>query len=79
MSRSTVKADNGGPRQRVLLKPEVCERVGLSFPTIWKLMREDKFPRSRVLGDQKVCWIESEIEDWINALPQRSYKSREVA
>jgi predicted DNA-binding transcriptional regulator AlpA len=58
---------------RLLSKPEVLDRVGVTFPTIWKWMREGKFPRSRECG-AKACWIESEVESWIAALPMREYK-----
>jgi prophage regulatory protein len=58
---------------RLISKPEVLDRVGVTFPTIWKWMREGKFPRSRELGG-KVAWIESEIEAWIAALPVRRLK-----
>ncbi len=61
------------PEIRLLSKPEVLDRVGVTFPTIWKWMREGTFPRSRELGG-KVAWIEAEIEAWINALPVRRLK-----
>lgn len=63
---------------RLISKPEVLDRVGVTFPTIWKWMREGKFPRSRELGG-KSCWIESEVEAWINALPTRRLKGDEAA
>jgi predicted DNA-binding transcriptional regulator AlpA len=60
---------------RLLSKLEVLDRVALSFPTIWKLMREGKFPAARELGKSgKSFWLESEIEAWIAALPVREYK-----
>jgi prophage regulatory protein len=58
---------------RLIFKPEVIERTGVSFPTLWAWMREGKFPRSRVLG-KKVCWIEAEVEAWMRALPIRTLK-----
>lgn len=58
---------------RLISKPEVCDRVGVTFPTIWKWMREGKFPRSRELGG-KAAWIEAEVEAWIASLPERQYK-----
>lgn len=63
---------------RLISKPEVLDRVGVTFPTIWKWMREGKFPRSRELGG-KSCWIKSEVEAWINALPTRRLKGDEAA
>jgi predicted DNA-binding transcriptional regulator AlpA len=62
-----------GAPARLLSKPEVLDRVALTFPTIWKLMRENKFPRGRIVGG-KTCWIEAEVEAWIAALPEREYK-----
>jgi predicted DNA-binding transcriptional regulator AlpA len=57
---------------RLISKPEVCDRVGRTFPTIWKWMRDGEFPRARDLGG-KPAWIESEVEAWITGLPKREY------
>ncbi len=59
---------------RLIFKPEVLHRVGLSFPTIWKMMRQGRFPPARIIGD-KSAWIESEINDFLAGLPLRRYKS----
>jgi prophage regulatory protein len=58
---------------KLLFKAQVLERVGLSYTTIWKWMRQGNFPRSRVAGG-KTCWIESEINAWIEARPVRKLK-----
>jgi predicted DNA-binding transcriptional regulator AlpA len=63
---------------RLISKPEVLDRVGRTFPTIWLWMREGKFPRARDLGGRP-AWIESEVEEWIAALPVRRLKGDEVA
>ena len=66
--------DNSRKTQvRLISKPEVLDRVGVTYPTIWLWMREGKFPRSRELGG-KAAWIESEIEAWITARPTRKLK-----
>lgn len=59
----------------LLSKKEVCRRVGLSFPTIWKMMQmqRDEFPRSYQVGG-KTMWIEAEIDTWIMTRPLRPYK-----
>jgi predicted DNA-binding transcriptional regulator AlpA len=64
----------GSPPARLIFKPEVLHRVGLSFPTIWKLMQLGSFPRARIIGG-KSAWIESEISDFIATLPLRRYKN----
>ena len=64
---------------RLISKPEMLRRVAsVSFPTIWKLMRDGKFPRSRNLGG-KAAWIESEVSDWIRDRPVIKLKGEEGA
>jgi prophage regulatory protein len=62
-----------GGEERLLFKPEVIERTGLSFPTIWGLMRKGEFPRSRIVGGRS-AWLSSEIDAWIRRLPVRKLK-----
>jgi prophage regulatory protein len=59
--------------KRLIFRREVLRRVGLSYPTIWKMMREGRFPRSRVCGG-KSAWLEEEIDTWIEGLPLRRLK-----
>ena len=61
-----------GDGPRVLLKSQVLERINVTFPTLWAWMRDGKFPRARQMGSQTV-WLESEVNDWITALPIREY------
>lgn len=49
---------------------EVGVRVRLSKPTIYKLIRKDDFPRQLRLCENKVAWLEREIESWIAARAQ---------
>lgn len=50
----------------VLLKlPEVRERVALSTPTIYRLIKKGDFPRPVHLGPRAVAWVEDEVETWI--------------
>jgi predicted DNA-binding transcriptional regulator AlpA len=72
--RSAVEQARPPPPVRLLSRNEVCARIGVSYPTIWKWMRDDRFPRSRVMNDGKICWIESEVEKWILNLPVQTLK-----
>jgi prophage regulatory protein len=69
-------ADRGSD-VRLWSKGEVLERVGLSFPTVWKMMRAGTFPRARYLGPQKTMWLASEIENWIMSTPLRRFKGED--
>lgn len=71
-----IDEPQGKRRMRFLTKAEVCERVRLTFPTIWKKMREGTFPRARETNTNypsKAVWLEHEIEEWMLGLPVRQY------
>jgi ParB family chromosome partitioning protein len=53
---------------RVIRLPEVIARVGIKRSMIYRLIGEGQFPRSRSLGPKCAVWVESEIDDWINAV-----------
>jgi predicted DNA-binding transcriptional regulator AlpA len=62
---------------RLLNRAAVVQITGLSYPTIWKRMREGQFPRSHVIGagaNSKSVWYSDEIADWLDALPVRPLK-----
>jgi predicted DNA-binding transcriptional regulator AlpA len=61
------------PPIRVISKRELLRRVPLSFPTIWKMMKQNRFPRAHVLGG-KTVWIESEVSNFLADLPLREYQ-----
>jgi predicted DNA-binding transcriptional regulator AlpA len=69
-------AANGG--ERLLSKRQVLDRVGASYPTIWHWMTVGRFPRSRTVGG-KVMWLESEVNQWIEALPVARLKGDDEA
>lgn len=50
---------------RIIRKPEVRTKTGLSDPTVFRMEKSGKFPRRVQLGGNSVGWIESEIDDWI--------------
>jgi predicted DNA-binding transcriptional regulator AlpA len=61
------------PGARLLSKGDVLDKVGVTYPTIWKLMRQGTFPRSVVVGG-KVAWLEHEVDEFIAKLPRRRLK-----
>ena len=44
---------------------ELRQRIPLGRTTIWKMMREGRFPQSRKIGKMAAAWLESEVEDWM--------------
>lgn len=59
--------------ERLMGKAETCAIVDKSFVTVWKLMRERKFPRARDVGGGKVAWLKSEIISRMKDRPFRKY------
>jgi prophage regulatory protein len=64
------------PDIRLLSKGEVLAKVGLSYVSTWKLIREGAFPRAVVIGGGKNAWLEHEVDAWIAALPRRRLKGQ---
>jgi predicted DNA-binding transcriptional regulator AlpA len=58
---------------QLLERKELIAKVKLTYPTIWKQMREGTFPHSRAIGG-KVVWVEAEVDEWIANLPRRRLK-----
>lgn len=54
----------------MLRREEVEARCGLTRSTIYRLMREDKFPLPKRLGPRAVRWSSSEIDTWLAARPR---------
>jgi prophage regulatory protein len=49
-----------------LRKPAVRERAGgASDTSIWRWVRDGRFPPPRKIGPRAVGWLKSEIDDWV--------------
>lgn len=67
------------PINYFLLKlPAVMAKTTFSEPSIYRLMREGKFPKPLKIGDRAVAWRSDEIEAFINALPRSSVGDTEA-
>lgn len=52
---------------KLLTIGEVAQRTRMSKPTIYKLMRRGQFPKQLHLCENKVAWLEREVEGWVAA------------
>jgi prophage regulatory protein len=57
---------------RLIRLPELKMKTGLSRSTIHLLSSKDLFPRSRKIGHRAVAWIETEVDEWMQARPRTS-------
>lgn len=53
--------------ERILRRPEVEARTGLSRSTIYAWMDLNEFPRPVKLGARLVGWKQSDIDAWLAA------------
>lgn len=75
--KKPVQASKKPPK--LIYKPEVLDRVGVSYPMLWEWMRDGKFPLSRVVGGGstgKIAWLASDIDAWILNRPKSKYRPR---
>ncbi|MDR6521812.1 prophage regulatory protein [Variovorax paradoxus] len=56
-------------RPLYLDKSSVAEFVALSVATIERLVRENEFPKPRVLSRHRVAWLVREVEEWAESRP----------
>ena len=52
--------------------PSACSFVSLRESTLQKLVRENQFPKPRVLSDKRVGWLVRELEEWSESRPESS-------
>jgi prophage regulatory protein len=64
---------------KILRKPAVVERVGLSGTTIWRLVRDKRFPAPVQLSANAVGWREADIEAWVASRTESSQRGRHPA
>lgn len=65
---------------RLMRRPEVLERVGLSSSTLYEMTAAGEFPAPIPIGRQAVAWLESEVDAWIcNRIEIRDRRQRKPA
>jgi prophage regulatory protein len=54
---------------RFLRLPQVMQLTGLGRDTIYRYIREGRFPAHRRISDRASAWREDEIRSWIDSRP----------
>ncbi len=52
---------------RFITVEEVIDRVSISRTHLYRLIKDGNFPKQVPIGQYKVAFLESEIEDWISS------------
>lgn len=56
-----------GSKMKLIRLKQVMECTGLARSTVYKFIAEGDFPKPVKLGVRVAAWVESEINDWVNA------------
>jgi prophage regulatory protein len=54
---------------RLLRLPQVIEITGLGRDTIYRYIRDGRFPRQRRISERASAWREDEVREWIESRP----------
>lgn len=54
---------------RLLRIAEVCRWLNVSKTTIYKWVKEGRFPEPIILADHASRWREDEVGEWLNSRP----------
>jgi prophage regulatory protein len=58
------------PSDNLMRISEVATWLNVSKTTIYKWVREDRFPPPIILGDHASRWLESDIAAWLTERPR---------
>lgn len=61
---------------RMLREAQVLERFGISRATLWRGMKDGRYPKPVKIGLKRIAWVEEEIE---GAIQRAIAASREAA
>jgi len=56
----------------MLRMPDVLKRTALCRSQIYRLIKQDEFPRQVRLGERAAAWVEEEIDGWLRGRIERS-------
>lgn len=59
--------DQAAKPPRLIRAAAVYDRTALSRASIWRRVRDGTFPKPVTLGYNRIAWVESDIDAWIEA------------
>ncbi len=59
--------DNKTTAEKLLVLSQVREIVPYSASHIWRLERSGQFQRRVRLGENRVAWLQSEVNSWVES------------
>ena len=69
--------EKGYEARRIIRREEVTRLTGIARATLYKLIKEGKFPEPLRLGERSVGWRLADIDEWL-AAPERNWDPKAV-
>ena len=69
--------ETGLESRRIIRREEVTRLTGIARATLYKLIKEGRFPSPLRLGERSVGWRLADIDAWL-AAPERRWDPKEV-
>lgn len=65
--------------ERIIRVAECCEITGLSRVSLWRLERQNEFPRRVRITSYAIGWRLSEVMAWLATRPRHTYSAKAEA
>ena len=59
--------DSNATAKKFIVLPQVQQIVPYSASHIWRLERSGQFPQRVRLGGNRVAWLQSEVNSWVES------------
>ena len=53
-------------QQSMMRTSEVCNTLGIHRATLWRMVKQDKFPQPMKVGKRLTRWRTEVVEEWIS-------------
>jgi len=62
---------------KIYRKRELCELLGISSTTLYRMVKAGSFPSSIRISEHMVGWLASDVDEWLHSLPKNKLEVRE--
>ena len=60
-----TQTPTGNPPQKILTTAEVCALRRCHRTTLWRDVRDKRFPAPLTIGPNRRGWLQSDYDDWL--------------
>jgi prophage regulatory protein len=62
---------------KIYRKKQLCELLGFSSATLYRMVKAGSFPNSIRMSEHMVGWLASDVDEWLHSLPKNKLEVRE--